>query len=273
MKKAITPIVVSTLAAIFAIALGKHSREFLGVPLPWLLVPYSLLVQIIAFIPALLNNTEKYYDLTGSLTFLSITSIALLTNPSIALEQFIAGLMVIVWAGRLGSFLFLRILKAKEDSRFREIKKTKIRFFYAWLIQGLWVVITMSPLLAVNTAASVPSSGRLSAIEIVGILVWILGMSIEVISDRQKSNFNDDPNNKEKFISVGLWAYSRHPNYVGEIVLWLGATIFAWSSLQGWQNITLICPIFVYLLLSRLSGVPLLEQKAEKRWGSDASYQ
>jgi steroid 5-alpha reductase family enzyme len=113
-------------------------------------------VQIIAFIPALLNNTEKYYDLTGSLTFLSITSIALLTNPSIALEQFIAGLMVIVWAGRLGSFLFLRILKAKEDSRFREIKKTKIRFFYAWLIQGLWVVITMSPLLAVNTAASVP---------------------------------------------------------------------------------------------------------------------
>jgi steroid 5-alpha reductase family enzyme len=98
-------------------------------------------------------------------------------------------------------------------------------------------------------------------------------MSIEVISDRQKSNFNDDPNNKEKFISVGLWAYSRHPNYVGEIVLWLGATIFAWSSLQGWQNITLICPIFVYLLLSRLSGVPLLEQKAEKRWGNDASYQ
>lgn len=166
--------------------------------------------------------------------------------------------MVLVWTGRLGLFLFLRILKVKQDSRFVEIKKTKLRFFYAWLIQGLWVIITMSPLLAINTAADIPEGGHLGALEWVGILLWGLGMAIEVTADNQKSAFNDNPANHDKFVSTGIWSYSRHPNYVGEIVLWLGATIFAVPSLAGGQLIALICPIFVYLLLSKLSGVPLL---------------
>lgn len=118
MKKIITPIVVLSFSILFAYALGTQSRLVLGVPLPWLLVPYSLLVQMIAFVPAVINNTEKHYDLTGSLTFISITLIATLTNPHIQLEQAIAALMVIAWAGRLGTFLFRRICHAKMDSRF-----------------------------------------------------------------------------------------------------------------------------------------------------------
>lgn len=164
MRKLITPIIVLTLTALFAYALGGRSRSLLGVPLPWLLAPFSLLLQTVAFIPAVINNTEKYYDLTGSITFASITIITALTNPSIQLEQAIATLMVLAWTGRLGLFLFLRICRTKQDSRFVEIKRTKLRFFYAWLIQGLWVIITMSPLLAVNTAAAIPGGADLGVL-------------------------------------------------------------------------------------------------------------
>lgn len=152
MKKLITPAIVLTLSTLYAYALGGSSRELFSIPLVWLLIPYSLIVQIIASIPAIIFNTEKYYDITGSFTFISITTICILTNSNLQTEQIIASLMVLVWAGRLGTFLFLRIVRVKEDSRFVEIKRTTIRFFYAWLIQGLWVVITMGPCLAIITS-------------------------------------------------------------------------------------------------------------------------
>lgn len=149
MRKALTFIVVTTLSMIFAYCLGGNSRDLAGFPLAWLLVAYSLAVQVISFIPAVINNSEKYYDITGSFTFISITLITLFTNENLAFRQILAGGMIIIWASRLGYFLFTRILKAGEDSRFVSIKKTKLRFFYAWYIQGLWIVITCSPLLAI----------------------------------------------------------------------------------------------------------------------------
>ena len=273
MKKIITPTVVLTLSSLFAYCLGGHSRNLWGYPIAWILVAYSLLLQVVVAIPSMIFNTEKYYDLTGSLTFISITAIATFTNNTLAIEQIIAAGMVFAWAGRLGSFLFLRILKVGQDSRFVAIKKTKIRFFYAWIIQGLWIVVTIGPLLSVMISNNLEQGGELGLLEYAGIALWVVGILIEIVSDSQKSSFNDNPANKDKFISTGLWSYSRHPNYVGEITLWTGATIFAFSSLEGGQFITLINPIFVYLLLSKLSGVPMLEAKAESKWGSDKDYQ
>lgn len=268
MKKLITPTVVLSLSSLFAYCLSGQSREVYSVPIIYFLTAYSLLVQVIASIPAIIYSTEKYYDLTGSITFISITFIASLTNEQINLKQTVAGLMVLIWAGRLGSFLFLRINKTSIDSRFIEIKKTKIRFFYAWLIQGLWVIITMGPLLAVMTTKSFAST-TFNLLEFIGIGIWITGLAVEIISDEQKTSFNDNPDNKDRFINIGLWKYSRHPNYVGEITLWTGATIFAASSLSGGQYVTLIGPIFVYLLISKVSGVPLLEKKADLKWGQE----
>lgn len=120
-----------------------------------------------------------------------------------------------IWAGRLGSFLFMRICKAGHDSRFVSIKKTKIRFFYAWIIQGLWVVVTIGPLLSVMISNRPEEGGKLGLLEYIGVAVWAIGILVEIISDSQKSNFNDNPANKDKFVSSGLWSYSRHPNYVG----------------------------------------------------------
>ena len=257
-----------SLSSLSAYSLSGQSREVYSVPIVYFLTAYSLLVQVVASIPAIIYSTEKYYDLTGSITFISITFIASLTNDHINMKQTVAGLMVLIWAGRLGSFLFLRINKTSIDSRFIEIKKTKIRFFYAWLIQGLWVIITMGPLLAVMTTKSFRTSA-FNLLEFFGIGIWITGLVVEIISDEQKTSFNENPDNKDRFINVGLWKYSRHPNYVGEITLWTGATIFAASSLSGGQYVTLIGPIFVYLLISKVSGVPLLEKKADLKWGQE----
>jgi steroid 5-alpha reductase family enzyme len=215
MRKIITPTVVLALSSLFAYCLGGQSRTLWGYPIAWILVAYSILLQIVVSIPAMIYNTEKYYDLTGSLTFISITAIATFTNHSLTLEQIIAAGMVFAWAGRLGSFLFLRILKVGQDSRFVSIKKTKIRFFYAWIIQGLWIVVTIGPLLSVMITKNAEGSDALGLLEYVGIAIWVVGLLVEIISDSQKSAFNDNPINKDRFVSTGLWSYSRHPNYVG----------------------------------------------------------
>ena len=101
-------------------------------------------------------------------------------------------------------------------------------------------------------------------------MFWIFGFLFEVIADRQKVIFNKT--NKGKFISTGLWSFSRHPNYFGELVLWLGITIISLPTFSEFQYLGLITPIFIYLLLTRVSGVYLLEELAEKRWGNSKDY-
>jgi steroid 5-alpha reductase family enzyme len=113
----------------------------------------------------------------------------------------------------------------------------------------------------------------LDGFAILGFLVWAFGFAFEVVADSQKSCFNADPANKGKFIQTGLWSRSRHPNYFGEIVLWVGIAIIAIPVLQGWQWIAMISPLFVTLLLTRVSGVPLLEKKADKKWGGQEGYE
>jgi len=178
--------------------------------------------------------------------------------------------MVMVWAVRLASFLFLRISKSGKDGRFDDIKTRPLRFLLAWTLQGLWVLVTAGAALAIITGGV---REPLGAVGIAGIVIWAIGMLIEIIADRQKSAFKADPDNDGKFIDVGLWSWSRHPNYFGEIVLWTGMAIVALPVLQGWQWVTLISPVFVAFLLIKVSGIPLLEEKADERWGGQEAYE
>ena len=178
--------------------------------------------------------------------------------------------MVVVWAVRLGSYLVLRIRKAGADSRFDAIKPSFPRFLSTWTLQGLWVTLTLAAALAAITTTERVSLGTVTAI---GIVVWVVGIGLEATADAQKSRFRADPANKGRFIQSGLWSWSRHPNYFGEIVLWVGVAIVALPVLRGWQWVTLISPVFVFLLLTRVSGVPLLEKSADERWGSEPEYQ
>lgn len=223
-----------------------------------------------AFIPSNAAKTEKYYDLTGTITYTTVTVVAVVLSPDLDARGWIVAAMVIVWTGRLGVFLFRRISREGKDSRFDEIKVDPIRFFSAWTIQGLWVLLTAAAALAIITTTERQS---LDPLGYVGIVVWLAGFSIEAVADRQKSEFKKDLANEGRFIASGLWAWSRHPNYFGEITLWTGIALMAIPVLSGWQWVVLISPIFVTILLTKVSGIPMLEKKADERWGDEEAYQ
>jgi steroid 5-alpha reductase family enzyme len=226
-------------------------------------------INWVVYIPSNLAKTEKYYDLTGSATYITVTLVALLLSDDADTRAIIVGALVIVWALRLGSFLFRRIRRDGKDGRFDEIKTDSLRFFVAWTVQGLWVLLTLACGLAIITGTERQSIGPVA---IVGIMLWVTGFTIEVTADRQKAAFKRDPANAGRFISSGLWAWSRHPNYFGEIVLWTGIAIIALPVLSGWRWVTLISPLFVTILLTRVSGIPMLEARAEKRWGDQDDF-
>jgi len=253
---------------------GSQGGATLGeVPVFMLVVGLAFLIQWLVFIPAYIFQTEKYFDITGSITYLIVTGVALCySRYSVPLDArtILLAALVIIWAIRLGTFLFSRIRKAGKDDRFDELKPNFFRFLNVWTIQGLWITFT-----AAAALVAITSSVRkdLDIFAILGALVWVIGFAIEVTADAQKSRFNADPSNKGKFIRAGLWSRSRHPNYFGEIVLWIGIAIIAIPVLQGWQWVAMISPLFVTLLLTRVSGIPLLAKKAEAKWGGQADYE
>ncbi|MDJ0793522.1 MAG: DUF1295 domain-containing protein [Woeseiaceae bacterium] len=222
------------------------------------------------FIPSALKRTEHFYDLTGGITYITVTIVAVLLSSTLDLRSAIVAGMVLFWSIRLASFLFVRISRAGKDSRFDEMKHRPVRFFLAWTLQGLWVLLTAACALAIITGGN---REPLGVIGYVGIAVWTIGILIEIVADQQKTAFRADPANKGKFITSGLWAWSRHPNYFGEIVLWTGMAIIAIPVLEGWQWATLISPVFVFFLLTKVSGVPLLEAAADERWGGEEHYE
>ena len=265
----IFPILI-LLGVLFAWAGSQAGARLGGFPLFALAVGVVFLIQWLVFLPSFFAQTEKFYDLTGSFTYISVTLFLVLFSPELDARSYLLAALVLVWAARLGPFLFRRVMKAGKDDRFDEIKPSFIRFLNVWTIQALWISFTAA------AAWIAISSGNRQAIDIfaiLGLLVWAVGFAFEAIADAQKSRFNADPANRGKFIRSGLWARSRHPNYFGEILLWLGVAIIALPVLQGWQWVALISPVFVTLLLTRVSGVPLLEAKADKKWGGQADYE
>jgi steroid 5-alpha reductase family enzyme len=227
-------------------------------------------INWLVFIPSNAAKTEKYYDLTGSVTYISVTLIAVVLSDDLDARALIVAAMVAVWAARLGTFLFRRISRDGKDGRFDTIKTDPLRFFMTWTVQGLWVLLTAAAAWAIITAEQRHDLGWVA---FVGIAIWLTGFSIEVIADRQKSAFRKDPANQGRFIGTGLWAWSRHPNYFGEITLWTGVAVMALPILSGWRWVVLISPVFVYLLITRISGVPMLEKRADKRWGGQPDYE
>jgi steroid 5-alpha reductase family enzyme len=223
----------------------------------------------LVFIHAYAAQTERYFDLTGSLTYLSVVACAVALGSRDPRALLLA-LLVGVWALRLGTFLFRRIRREGADRRFDALKPSFPRFLLTWTLQGLWVFLTVSCALAAITAEDEVPLGALAAL---GTAVWIAGFAIEAIADRQKGIFRADPANRDRFITTGLWAWSRHPNYCGEILLWIGVALIAVPALSGWQLLTLISPLFVYILLTRISGIPLLESRSDEKWSGDSEYE
>lgn len=253
-----------------ALAGGQGGAEVFGIPLFAFGVGLAYLIQWLVFIPAYLLKTEIFFDLTGSLTYISVALISVLLAPVMDDRSVLLLGMVLIWATRLGTYLFLRILKTGKDERFDELIPSFPRFLNTWTLQGLWVTFTIAAALAAITTTTRKELGWFA---LIGFLIWAFGFAIEVLADAQKNSFLADPANKGQFIHSGLWAKSRHPNYFGEIVLWIGVAIIAAPVLRGWQWVTMISPVFVTLLLTRVSGVPMLEKRADEKWGGQEDYE
>ncbi|NCD20036.1 MAG: DUF1295 domain-containing protein [Actinobacteria bacterium] len=263
-------LVVVAIGALVAIAGSQGGATIGGLPAFALAVAAAFVIQWLVYIHAWARRTEKYFDLTGSLTYISITVLLVLLTPGLDARAYVLAALVVTWAARLGTFLFRRISRAGKDDRFDELKSSFFRFLNVWTIQGLWVTFT-----AAAAWVGITSSQRVAFdwLAVVGLVVWAIGFAFEVVADAQKSSFKADPANEGRFINTGLWSKSRHPNYFGEIVLWIGVALIALPTFQGWQWVAIISPLFVTLLLTRVSGVPMLEKKADRKWGGQEDYE
>jgi len=229
----------------------------------------SVIIQIIFFIPSFILKTEKIYDLIGSTTYIFVGLIAYLSVDNKTTTDTILLLFVIIWGTRLGTYLFKRIQRDSEDVRFEKAKRKFFWFLQYWMGQALWVSITSC---AAVIAILKPESNTLNIYGYIGITIWIFGFTFEVIADLQKNNFKKSQNTTQNYISTGLWSKSRHPNYFGEITLWVGMYIISLSSFSGIEYLTIISPIFVYILLTRMSGINMLEKIADQRYGHLDEY-
>ena len=265
MKNSLLNYIISFLAVLISVSLGILT----GMDEVRNGIILSFIIHWLLFIPAYVFKTEKFYDLTGTISYISIVLYVLLssTDGIINFGNIIVSSLIIMWTLRLGTFLYTRIKKAGEDKRFREIKKSFSWFFMAFTISGMWVSIC-----AICALTGISNGIELTGITYIGIIIFIIGFALEIISDNQKTNFRKIEYNKDKFITTGLWKYSRHPNYLGEIVLWTGVAIISYSSLEIYQMFTLVSPIFTYLLLVNVSGINLLEKSGDKKWGHLESY-
>ena len=270
-KQSMIAIVASLITGFLVIlACSSNSVNASGVRLFTLCGVLAFLIQWICFTPAWFFHSERFFDLIGSATYLTITIVALIAVPEVDTRSVVLGIMVCLWGLRLGAFLFARVQAAGHDVRFNLMKHDFTWFLMTWTIQGLWVVITSSAALTAITSSNKNSFGWIGMI---GVIIWLSGFVIEIIADEQKRRFKLNSSNQHSFINKGLWSWSQHPNYFGEIILWIGVTLVALPALSGWQYLSLISPVFVFFLLTRISGIPMLDSAARKRWSDDPDFQ
>lgn len=229
----------------------------------------AFIVNWIAFVPSWIGKTERFYDLMGSCTYLAIVTIGVIWAFRRDALTLVLAAMIAVWALRLGSFLFARVRDVGGDARFDNITGSFPTLLMTWTLQGLWVFVTAG---AALTAMFSAHDRSLGAAFWVGVVMWVVGFGIEVVADRQKQAFRRSEAKTLPFINTGLWAWSRHPNYFGEILLWVGIAVISIEALQGRQLVALVSPVFVFLLIRFVSGVPMLEAKGRKRFGDDPRY-
>ncbi|MDB9884910.1 DUF1295 domain-containing protein [Candidatus Marinimicrobia bacterium] len=263
------------IAFLVSIAAAQNGALYNNYPISIICMALSFIIHWLVFIPSFFYKTEKFYDITGTVAYMSILIttaylLSIIKNEVVLLRSILSIIFVMIWAIRLGAFLFTRVIKVGEDKRFEDAKKSFSKFLMFFNISALWVFLTIVNVLTmiINNSDSITD-----IFFIIGFSIAIIGLIIEVVADRQKRKFRMNISNKGEFIKSGLWSISRHPNYFGEILIWLGISFSTLPILSGWQFITLISPIFVILLLTKVSGINLLETVADEKWGLDKNYQ
>jgi steroid 5-alpha reductase family enzyme len=226
-------------------------------------------INILMFIPAFLFKTDKLTDISYAASFLILASIVA-SQSTQELGHILLYAFVTLWSIRLGGFLLYRINKQGRDKRFDEMRSKFFSFLKFWLLQGVSVFVILIPALLYWQNENL----NYNTLSVIGAIIFIIGLSVEFLADIQKFNFNQRKNKSTAWIDEGLWSRSRHPNYFGEISVWFGIYLFVLPSLSLNQAlIGLIGPLFITSLLLFVSGIPLLEKSADKKWGNKKRYQ
>lgn len=231
----------------------------------------AVCLNLVVFIFAYRHQTDHYTDFTYSLTFIVVAIFAFFQSEVQNLPKFVLLALVVVWALRLGGYLFSRIKSIGVDHRFDEMRPVWYRYIGFWILQGASVWIIATPF--VVALSSETNFEKLLPVHLVGLLVWFVGLLLESIADFQKSRFRKDHKNDGQFMQSGLFSVLRYPNYLGEILIWIGIFIFATPCLVGIEWFSVISPLWIITLLLFISGIPYLQKQSEKRYGHLESYQ
>lgn len=225
-------------------------------------------------IPSTIAHTERFFDLTGCGGFVLMTILSWYHSER-NLRQTILSAFVLIWAARLGYFLFCRVQRDNEDKRFRGIRDSFFMFLGVWTMQSFWNIFNPLPVYLLNQHTHGKQGIEITWQDLAGWTCWILGFALEVVADREKYVWTENPATKGRFIHTGTWSWSRHPNYFGEILLWIGISLSASSELSGLELLSLLTsvPMTISILFAPRNGVPYLERKAEEKWGDNPSYQ
>lgn len=224
-------------------------------------------------------HTERFYDVFGSLTYwitvLRARSMASQAaggadDDRLSTRQQVCTLCVLAWSARLGLFLAERAWK-HGDSRFDKVKHQPKKFLIYWLVQGLWCSLIALPVNLQLTQGG-PDSIAVQPADLVSWAGWLIGFTMETVADLQKRRWKAQGN--QGFISTGLWKYSQHPNYFGEMLLWSSLCMSCITGLRGTSQklLSMVSPAFTIFLLKYVSGIPLLKKAAMKKYGNDPDY-
>jgi len=230
----------------------------------------SLIIQIIFFSIAASLRTDKVTDLSYGLSFILISWIIFLIKQQFSVFNIILLMMITFWGIRLITYLFIRINKIGKDKRFDGIRENFAKFAVFWTFQAISIWIILLP---ATISLSNQVNNKKVVLSFIGLFIWGIGLLIETTADWQKFVFKNDPKNKGKWISTGIWKYSRHPNYFGEMLCWWGIFIFVLPNFSGLQYLSIIGPLFITFILLFVSGVPILEKKYELRYKDNPNYQ
>ncbi|KAH3896917.1 uncharacterized protein LOC127864492 [Dreissena polymorpha] len=229
-------------------------------------------MQFSFFLVACSCKFDKVTDFAGGTNFVVLALLTFLMAQTWAARQIMVTTCIIVWGVRLSGYLLYRIIKIGEDKRFDDKRDSCLAFAGFWTFQAFWVFTVSLPVIIVNAGINAEVRDYWTAQDIVGLVLFILGLLCEAISDQSKFMFRNDPANKGKWCDTGLWKVSRHPNYFGEILLWAGIFIISTSVLSYGEWAVVLSPIFISAILLFLSGIPLLEKKADERFRKNEQY-
>jgi steroid 5-alpha reductase family enzyme len=226
-----------------------------------------LLMMVLFFLGAQVLKDNSIVDIAWGLGFVLVAFYTLIRFEGAGARPLVMTLLVGLWGLRLAFFILGRGRGKGEDPRYAKFREKWGRrflinsFIYIFMMQGVLILVVGLPIVIVNSSAG----GDLGVLEYLGAGIFLFGLIFESVSDFQLDRFKKDPANKGKIMDRGLWRYSRHPNYFGEVVLWWG--IFVFSSRAPHALIGIIGPLAITSLILLFSGVPILERRFEGRPG------